>query len=78
MKTSRSHGLNASSVVEKLMQTSKVQADDVADVAIDAARKNRLYALPHLEGRFVWAAKRLAPGLFHGFAAARAAKRFSQ
>jgi NAD(P)-dependent dehydrogenase (short-subunit alcohol dehydrogenase family) len=62
-------------VIEKVMRTSKVQASDVAEYAIHAAEKGRLYALPHKEGKLAWGLKRLAPQLFHGTLIARAAKR---
>jgi len=55
-----------SSAAEKMMRRSRVQADDVARVALRAARKNELYALPHVEGRAIWGVKRLAPRTFYG------------
>lgn len=75
MKTSRSHGLDGTALAEKLMRKSRIQADDVARISVEAARANRLYALPHPEGKMVWAMKRLAPNLFHGTLAPRAARR---
>jgi len=75
MATSRSHTIDASRIATKLMKKSKVQADDVAAVAVEAAQKNKLYALPHLEGKVVWAVKRAIPQLFHGTIVARSAKR---
>jgi NAD(P)-dependent dehydrogenase (short-subunit alcohol dehydrogenase family) len=55
-----------SSGAEKLMKRSRVQADDVAKIALRAAEKNELYALPHIEGRAMWGVKRLAPRTFYG------------
>ncbi len=78
MKTSRSHGIDATGVAEKLMKRSRVQADDVARVAVACARRNELYALPHTEGKVLWALKRLAPSLYHGTIAPRAAKRMQR
>ncbi len=51
-------------LVEKLMSRSKIQADDVARLALDAARRNELYALPHADGRWMWRLKRWAPDSF--------------
>lgn len=78
MKTSRSHGIDATGVAEKLMRRSRIQADDVARIAVSSARRNQLYALPHPEGKLVWAVKRLAPNLFHGTLAPRTAKRMQR
>ncbi|HEY2748388.1 MAG TPA: SDR family NAD(P)-dependent oxidoreductase [Polyangia bacterium] len=51
-------------LVEKLMARSKVQADDVARLALDAAARNELYALPHADGRWMWRLKRWAPSSY--------------
>ncbi len=76
MNAGRTTSMNeAQGFVAKLMQRSKVQADDVAAHAVRAAERGHLYALPHREGVFAWGVKRLAPGLFHGNIVARAAKR---
>lgn len=78
MKTSRANGIDATGITEKLMKRSRVQADDVARAAVAAARANRLYALPHPEGKVVWALKRLAPSLYHGTISPRAARRMQR
>ncbi|WP_050429280.1 SDR family NAD(P)-dependent oxidoreductase [Chondromyces crocatus] len=51
--------------IERLMARSKVQADGVARAAIKAVEQNELYALPHLDGRLAWQAKRSAPQAFY-------------
>jgi NAD(P)-dependent dehydrogenase (short-subunit alcohol dehydrogenase family) len=51
--------------VEKLMAKSKLDANDVARIALEAADARRLYALPHADGRWMWRAKRLAPQAFY-------------
>ncbi len=51
-------------VVEKLMSRSKVQADDVARIALDTAARDELYALPHADGRWAWRLKRWVPDHF--------------
>lgn len=60
--------------VRKMMERSKVQAPDVARAAIDGVIANRLYVVPMLDGRTLWAFKRVAPGLFHRMAARAAAR----
>jgi NAD(P)-dependent dehydrogenase (short-subunit alcohol dehydrogenase family) len=62
--------------VEKLMDKSKIQADDVARLALDACARNELYALPHADGRWLWRLKRFVPTQF-GMLATRAARRFN-
>ena len=56
-------------LVEKMMARATVQADDVARFALDCARKNELYALPHSDGRWAWRLKRWAPGSFSSLSA---------
>ncbi len=51
-------------LVEKMMARSKIQADDVARLALDAAARNELYALPHADGRWMWRLKRWAPSSY--------------
>ena len=50
--------------VEAEMARSKHAAADVARLAIEAVEAGSLYAVPHAEIRWLWRAKRLAPGLF--------------
>jgi len=52
-------------VIEKLMRRSKVQAPDVARVALDAVAKGMLYALPMRHGRVLWRVKRSLPQGFY-------------
>lgn len=47
--------------VNALMNSSRVSADQVAEIALKAMDKDRLYALPHLSGRLIWFVKRLIP-----------------
>jgi len=56
-------------LIEKLMSQSKIQADDVARLALDAAAHNELYALPHADGRWMWRLKRAAPSSFASMSA---------
>jgi NAD(P)-dependent dehydrogenase (short-subunit alcohol dehydrogenase family) len=50
--------------IESEMSRSRHDADDVARIALDAVEAGKLYAVPHAEIRWLWRAKRLAPGLF--------------
>jgi NAD(P)-dependent dehydrogenase (short-subunit alcohol dehydrogenase family) len=60
--------------VEKMMARSKIQADDVARLALDAAVRGELYALPHADGRWMWRLKRWAPSQFVSVTAKVASK----
>jgi short-subunit dehydrogenase len=55
--------------IEAEMARSKHDADAIARFALDAVERGRLYAVPHAEIRWLWRAKRLAPGLFARIAA---------
>jgi NAD(P)-dependent dehydrogenase (short-subunit alcohol dehydrogenase family) len=52
-------------MAEKMMQKSKIQAEDVAKIALDTADARKLYAVPHADGRWMWRAKRVAPQEFY-------------
>jgi NAD(P)-dependent dehydrogenase (short-subunit alcohol dehydrogenase family) len=56
-------------LVEKMMNKATIQADDVARFALDCARKDELYALPHADGRWAWRLKRWAPDSFSSLSA---------
>ncbi len=62
---------NAERVTEKLMDRAKLQAPGVARVALEAADRGDLYALPHADGRWAWRLKRLMPRTFQGVIAPR-------
>lgn len=65
-KSSRAHGSEQDlQMVEKLMSRAKIQADDVARLALDGVRRNDLYIVPHRDGRWLWRVKRLAPEGFY-------------
>jgi short-subunit dehydrogenase len=51
---------------ERLMRASRLDAEDVARAALDAADRGELYAVPMGDGRALWRLKRLAPAAFHG------------
>jgi NAD(P)-dependent dehydrogenase (short-subunit alcohol dehydrogenase family) len=50
--------------VAVLMQRSSLSAEGVAACILDAVARDRLYVLPHRDGRFLWFLKRLSPRLF--------------
>jgi NAD(P)-dependent dehydrogenase (short-subunit alcohol dehydrogenase family) len=51
--------------IDEQMTRSKLDADDVARMALDAVEGGKLYAVPHAEIRWLWRLKRLAPGVFN-------------
>ena len=55
----------AKGVASKLMERSKIQAPDVARIALDDLEKGRLYSVPMRDGRQMWRLRRLAPQPFY-------------
>ncbi len=51
-------------VAGKMMDKASVQADGVARHALKASDRGELHALPMLDGRMFWRAKRSNPGMF--------------
>jgi short-subunit dehydrogenase len=47
--------------VEALMDRTKIQAPQVARLALDGADAGDLYVVPHSDGRWFWRIKRAAP-----------------
>ena len=52
-------------LVQQMMSAAKIQAGEVARIAIDAAARGDLYILPHRDGRVLWRLKRYFPVAFH-------------
>ncbi len=52
-------------VARGLMSSAKIQADDVARIALDAVARDRLYVLPHRDGRMMWRLERHFPTAFY-------------
>lgn len=48
-------------VAQRAMERSRIQAPQVARIALDDVASNRLYSVPMSDGRFFWRLKRLAP-----------------
>ena len=69
VKSGRGGDEGLKAIAEKRMDQSKIQADDVARIALDAAGAGKLYALPQADGRWMWRVKRFAPQMFHKQAA---------
>lgn len=54
-------------VIQELLASGKLSAGDVAKLAVDACDRNELYIAPHLDGRWMWRMKRLAPESFYNY-----------
>jgi short-subunit dehydrogenase len=52
-------------VARALMSGARIQADQVARIALDGVARNALHVLPHPDGRWLWRLKRLFPRGFH-------------
>jgi short-subunit dehydrogenase len=52
-------------VAKKHMDRSKVQADDVAALALKSCERNKLYCVPMEDAKWGWRIKRLAPNSFY-------------
>ena len=73
-KNARGSDEKQAALVAKLMSRAKIQADDVARIALDTAAANELYALPHADGRWMWRLKRWAPASYVSMTARVASK----
>jgi NAD(P)-dependent dehydrogenase (short-subunit alcohol dehydrogenase family) len=58
------HDPKTQKLVGTLMDRSKLQAPDVARLALEAVSKGQLYAVPMRDGRMFWRLKRAIPGSF--------------
>ncbi len=50
-------------------ENARMSADEVAEAAIRAVERGRLYCVPQSSGRALWRIKRFSPGLFQGLVA---------
>lgn len=48
-------------VLQRLLESSNLSADDIADMIFRAVAARRFYLLPHVKGRRTWRLKRLLP-----------------
>jgi NAD(P)-dependent dehydrogenase (short-subunit alcohol dehydrogenase family) len=67
-------GASDTAKLEELMARARVQAPGVARAALAAAAAGKLYALPHVDGRWLWRLKRLVPGMFQSAIVPRAVR----
>lgn len=51
-------------MIDKLMDRSPIQANEVAQIALDGCAKGDFYIVPHRDGRMLWRIKRLSPSGF--------------
>jgi NAD(P)-dependent dehydrogenase (short-subunit alcohol dehydrogenase family) len=51
------------------MENAKWTPEMIADLAIDAVKKDRMYVVPQTAAKLFWISKRLSPGAFFGFLA---------
>lgn len=63
-RSSRSTDPRAMKVAQKLMDRSKLSANDVARIALDHTAAGRLHCVPMVEGKVFWSLVRLAPEFF--------------
>ena len=56
-------------MVEAEMARSKYDADAIAELALAAVERGKLHVVPHTQMRWLWRAKRFAPGRFTRLAA---------
>jgi NAD(P)-dependent dehydrogenase (short-subunit alcohol dehydrogenase family) len=61
LRSSRSHGARGEELIEALMDRATLQAEGVARVALEACAADKLYVVPHEDGRSLWRMKRLSP-----------------
>ncbi len=57
-------------LVDALFSNARVTAEEVAEHAVKAVRKNRLFVVPQFTPRWGWRIKRMNPGIFCGALAA--------
>jgi len=76
MASSRRSGLDAGmeTTVTQRMDASRLQADDVARIALEECDRGRLYIVPMSDGRWGWRMKRLMPERFASIGARMLAK----
>lgn len=65
MQATRSASSNHQHVAEKLMARAKIQAPEVARIALASVDAGQLYSLPHADGQWSWRVKRMSPEKFY-------------
>ncbi len=69
---------NDRDLVSRVMRRSKLQAEDVARLAIEGTLANQLYIVPMRDGRVVWRMVRMLPEAFYYWLARGYARRFDR
>jgi len=67
-ESGRAHGEDIDKrkeTIHKLMDRSKLQANDVARAALEGADRGELYVVPMQDGQWMWRLKRLSPERFY-------------
>ncbi len=78
-KSARSHSARVGvDKIHKLMEKNPIQAPDVADIALRACERDKLYCFPHKEAKVIAALKRVGPETFFTKLAPQMAKLVSR
>ncbi len=64
-KSGRSDNPKLQAAMNKLVDTGKMTAEEVATAALDGAAAGELYVTPQADGRWMWRLKRMMPTRFH-------------
>ncbi len=64
-KSGRTTDKSLGPVLEALLERGKIQAEGVAELALQGCERGDLYITPHADGRAMWRIKRLSPSVFH-------------
>lgn len=65
MESGRGPETRDTKLAKKLMERSKVQAPDVARIALEDLTRGKVYSVPMRDGRAMWRLKRAAPEAFY-------------
>ena len=65
LESGRGPEMKETRLAKKWMERSKVQAPDVARIALDNLAEGRIYSVPMKDGRALWRLKRAAPETFY-------------
>lgn len=64
-KTARSPDSGAQELINRLLGSSKISADDIAKIIFDAVEKKQFWILPHRYYKNIWLAKRFLPFIYN-------------
>jgi len=63
-KSARSPDAGAQELIDRLLSTSKIDADDIAEIIFTAVEKKKFWILPHKTYKNLWLMKRYIPILY--------------